>query len=252
MSRHTNGKKRPITKDEVAATPWGAERRENLGGKLRPDRLQTTDFVARTTAQLQAKATLASHSLVFLIGPAGTAKTTLAAAQAVEDLKMRRAKRLVLARACVDAADPIGAFPGTAREKLELWYRAMLDALILFLGKEQVKTMLDQELIELMPLGLIRGQSISNATVMVDEIQNMTPKQAKMMLTRIGENCRMIMTCDPDQCDLADHVVSACEDLARFEGAPDIAFVDFSTEDVTRSVVCRTVLQCYAGVPKAL
>lgn len=133
----------------------------------------------------------------------------------------------------------------TAKEKMEIWCRAMLDALCLFLGKQQVKLLLDREIIELTPVALIRGQSICSTTIIVDEIQNLTPKQLKLLLTRIGEGSRMVTTCDPEQCDLADDVMSACEDLRRFEKKAGIGFVDFTSEDITRSAICKMVLSCY-------
>jgi phosphate starvation-inducible PhoH-like protein len=241
MTRQNNNRKRPPKPDQA---PWGEPKEPT--GKLRPTRLASTAFSPRNPYQAEAKAILAAHPVTFLVGPAGTAKTTLAAAQAVDDLLAGRAKTLMLTRANVEAGEPIGALPGTQREKMEIWCRAMLDALGLFLGKTQVKTMLDQGLIELMPSGLLRGQSLNDITVIVDEYQNLTPKQGKLVLTRIGENARFIMTCDPEQCDLPENKPSACEDMERFEGEPGIAFVDFDEEDVTRSEACRTIIRCYA------
>lgn len=222
------------------------EERQAAGGKLRSDRLPSTDFVPRTHAQVAAKAALDSHHTIFLVGPAGTAKTTLAAAQAVDDMRAGRARKIILARAAIDAEEGgIGFMPGTAREKMEIWCRAMIDALGLFYGKALVKTMLDQELIELMPPTMMRGQSINHATVIIDEFQNVTAHLAKLLLTRIGDSCRMVLTCDPEQIDLPPNKVSAVEDYGRFEGAKGVAFFDFGVEDVTRSEACRTILECY-------
>ena len=241
MQQQRRSKKQRPAKTEQA--PWG-EPKEPVK-KLGPTRLATVAFSPRNAYQAHAKAMLSCHPVVFLVGPAGTAKTTLAAAQAVDDLLEGRARSLMLTRANVEAGEPIGALPGTQREKMEIWCRAMLDALALFLGKGQVKWMLDQGLIELMPSGLLRGQSLNDITVIVDEYQNLTPKQGKLVLTRIGENARFIMTCDPEQCDLPENKPSACEDMERFEGEPGIAFVDFDEEDVTRSEACRTIIRCY-------
>lgn len=243
-------KKRPTTKptdslwDDVEKSPIG---------KLKSTRLKSNPFIPRgeNGTQVKAKALLDANPVVFLIGPAGTAKTTLAAAQAVDDMASGHSRRILLARAPVDADDGnggIGYLPGGLREKMETWCRPMLDALIIFYGKPLVTTMLDQGLIEMLPPGMMRGQSIHDATVIVDEVQNLTPHQMKMMLTRVGENCRMVLTCDPEQCDLPAHKPSACEDLERFENAPGITLFDFDASDVTRSAICRTVLECYKKV----
>lgn len=237
-------KKRPATKptDDL----WDKVAKEPIG-KLKPTKLQSTPFVPRNDAQIEAKAELDAHAIVFLIGPAGTAKTTLAAAQAVDDMKAGRARRIILARAPIDAGEEggVGFLPGGLREKMETWCRPMLDALTIFYGKALVKTMLDQELIEMLPPAMMRGQSIHDATVIMDEFQNLTPHQAKMMLTRVGENCRMVLTCDPDQCDLPPNKLSAALDLDRFVGTKGIVLFDFEEADVTRSEVCRAVLECY-------
>lgn len=213
--------------------------------KINPSKLTPKAFSARTPAQVAAKLLLEKNDLIFLVGPAGVAKTTLAAAQAVEDLLSKRAKKIVLSRACVEAGDPVGFLPGDMMAKMKSWLQPVLDSLGLFLGAEVVEALLQQGVIELVSMTYLRGRSIPDAVIIIDEFQNASPSQGKLALTRAGENCRVIVTCDPDQIDLDNDKPSACDDLYIFENEPGIAIVDFSAEDVTRSENCRRVLRCY-------
>lgn len=238
-------KSKPSSKAGWMGTPATTGAHAAAGGKLKPTKLPSTPFVPRSQSQADAMAILDGHDLTFLIGPAGSAKTCMAAAQALIDMKSGRAEKIIITRATVEAGESIGFLPGPVREKMELYVRPILDALELFLPKHVIETMLDQGLIEMIPITYLRGKSIANAVIIIDEFQNATPKQAKLCLTRAGEHTRILVTCDPDQVDLADNIPSAVEDLWMFEDTQGIAFVELTAADVTRSALCRKVLMCY-------
>lgn len=235
----TPGKAASAKSNAWEASPGG------FGGKLKPTKLSANAFSPRTPKQVEAKRALEENDLIFLVGPAGTAKTTLAAAQAVEDLLSGKAETLILSRAAVEAGDSIGFLPGDVRAKMELYCMPMLDALALFLSKNTVDMLLDQGTIQMIPMTYLRGKSIPNAVIIIDEFQNATPHQGKLVLTRSGDNTRLIITADPEQIDLPDNARSAASDIEIFEGIPGIEIVDFSAEDVTRSVLCGKVLKAY-------
>lgn len=237
--------KSPEAWGTVAHTPGAAPK----GGKLKAKNLKANLFEPRSQAQIDAKRTLEENDMIFIVGPAGTAKSFMAAAQAVDDLRSGRAEIIVLSRAAVEAGDSLGFLPGDADAKMRLYCQPMLDALGLFLTPSVVETLLAQKTIQMIPTTYLRGKSIPDAVIIIDEFQNSTPAQGKLVLTRAGENTRTILTCDPDQIDLADHIPSAVEDLELFENIPGIAIIDFTAEHVTRSAICKKVLEAYAKKP---
>lgn len=243
----SSSKKKKGSKGEVGALP---DEKITGGGKrdLKKIAAKARRFEPRTGIQVEAKEVMEQNDLVFLVGPAGTAKTTLAAAQAVDDLRSGRAKRLIITRAAVEAGDSIGFLPGDMGAKMKGFMMPVLDALAYFLTMPVVEEMIVRGEIEMVSMTYCRGRSLNDCVFIIDEFQNATQHQAKLCLTRLGENCRTLVTCDPDQIDLErdKQHESAAHDLDRFENARRIDFVELDVTDVTRSEICRTVLDCYA------
>jgi phosphate starvation-inducible PhoH-like protein len=203
--------------------------------------------LARTGGQSDYIEAMARHELVFGIGPAGTGKTYLAVAMAVAMLLDRRVDRLILSRPAVEAGERLGFLPGDMREKVDPYLRPLYDALYDMLPSEQVARRLESGEIEVAPLAFMRGRTLGNAFVILDEAQNTTPGQMKMFLTRLGENSRMVITGDPSQVDLPpgqkSGLVDAVETIA---GVPGLAFVRFGEEDVVRHALVTRIVHAYA------
>jgi len=187
---------------------------------------------------------LQTRSLTFLIGPAGTGKTFLPVLHAVDKLKRGEIKKIVAVRPAVEAGDSIGYLTGGLSEKMAPYLRPVLDAFEKILGKPQLDMLLREGIIEITSLTYLRGRTIEDAVYIMDEMQNATPAQLKMALTRIGENCTAVVTMDPQQCDIPK-AESCITDLARFEASPDIPVFRFATVDVVRSEIVKTILQVY-------
>jgi phosphate starvation-inducible PhoH-like protein len=183
---------------------------------------------------------------VFALGPAGTGKTYLAVAVAVAMLAKGTVDRIVLSRPAVEAGERLGFLPGDLREKIDPYLRPLYDALYDMLPAEQVMKRLSTGEIEIAPLAFMRGRTLSNSFVIVDEAQNTTPVQMKMLLTRLGENSRMVVTGDLSQIDLPAGVRSGLRDaidvLARVEG---IGFVWFTEADVVRHTLVSRIVRAY-------
>jgi phosphate starvation-inducible PhoH-like protein len=201
---------------------------------------------ARSPGQLVYLKALHDHELVFGIGPAGTGKTYLAVAQAVAMLLSGRVNRLILSRPAVEAGERLGFLPGDMREKIDPYLRPLYDALYDMLPADQVVKRITTGEIEVAPLAFMRGRTLANSYVILDEAQNTTPTQMKMFLTRIGENSRMAVTGDLSQVDLPLGVKSglrdALETLGDVEGA---AFVRFTEEDVVRHPMVTRIVRAY-------
>ncbi len=198
---------------------------------------------ANQAAYLRA---LRRHEMVFGIGPAGTGKTYLAVATAVDMLGSGRVDRIILARPAVEAGERLGFLPGDIREKVDPYLRPLYDALYDMLPGEQVMKRLASGEIEIAPLAFMRGRTLSNAFVIVDEAQNTTQMQMKMLLTRLGENSRMVVTGDLTQIDLPvgqrSGLGDAMEILAGIDG---IVVVEFGAEDVVRHPLVSRIVEAY-------
>lgn len=220
--------------------------------KFKPTKLQAAPFNPRTKAQAEAIQTVREHDLTFLIGPAGTAKTFIAAAVATEDFISGRAKRIVIARPAVEAGDQIGYLKGGMFEKMLPYVKPFLENLEKYVGAATIKRLCDVGIIEVTSFTYLRGRTFDDAVLVLDEVQNATMEQLKLGLTRPGENCRVIVTGDPSQIDLepAKRKFSAAHDLHRFRGRRGIGFVDLDIDDVQRSRLVRTVLEAYEDKPK--
>jgi phosphate starvation-inducible PhoH-like protein len=186
------------------------------------------------------------HDMVIAVGPAGTGKTYLAVAHAAAALVEKRVKRLVLARPAVEAGEKLGFLPGDLAEKVNPYLRPLYDALYDMLGYEKVGRMLERGMIEVAPLAFMRGRTLNDAFVILDEAQNTTPEQMKMFLTRLGYNSQAVITGDITQIDLPRSTTSglreAIEVLAGVEG---IQFVQFDERDVVRHPLVQRIVGAY-------
>jgi phosphate starvation-inducible PhoH-like protein len=211
--------------------------------KIDTKKLKTVPFIPRGN-QKSVLTCISKHDLTFLIGPAGTGKTFLPVAFAVDQLIKGNISKIVAVRPAVEAGDSIGFLTGGLADKMGPYLRPVLDAFEKFLGKPQLDLLMACGLIEITSLTYLRGRTIEDAVYVMDEMQNATPAQLKMALTRIGENCTAVVTMDPGQCDI--HPEDSCiQEVRRFEGAESIAVVRFSQEQVVRSRIVKTLLDCY-------
>ena len=189
---------------------------------------------------------LRSHELVFAIGPAGTGKTYLAVAMAVSLMMEGRVDRIILSRPAVEAGERLGFLPGDMREKVDPYLRPLYDALFDMLPAEQVMSRLSNDEIEVAPLAFMRGRTLRNSFVILDEAQNTTPVQMKMFLTRLGENSRMVVTGDPSQVDLPKGQPSGLRDAVELLPAMDqVALVRFTNVDVMRHSLVTRIVRAY-------
>ena len=210
---------------------------------IRTKRKTITPRSNRQASYIQA---LRDHDLVFGLGPAGTGKTYLAVAVAVEELLQGRVDRIILSRPAVEAGERLGFLPGDLREKVDPYLRPLQDALYEMLPGEQVVRRLSSGEIEVAPLAFMRGRTLSNSFVILDEAQNTTAVQMKMFLTRLGENGRMAITGDLSQVDLPKGELSglrdACELLTGMEG---VGVVRFTDADVVRHPLVTKIVRAY-------
>ncbi len=187
-----------------------------------------------------------SHDVVFGIGPAGTGKTFLAVTLAVTALKRGQVKRIVLTRPAVEAGESLGFLPGDLKEKVDPYLRPVYEALYQILGKEQTTRLMEREIIEIAPLAYMRGRTLEDAFVILDEAQNTTIMQMKMFLTRLGFNSKMIVNGDMSQIDLPRRVKSGLVDaMEKLKGIKAIDFVHFSASDVVRHPVVADIINAY-------
>lgn len=201
----------------------------------------------RSVVQAKYIAALQSAPLVFGVGPAGTGKTFMAAAQAVQLLTSRQVKKLVLTRPVVEAGEKLGFLPGTFEEKIDPYLRPLFDALDDTLGREKWLKLREGGQIEIAPLAYMRGRTISDSVLLLDEAQNTTPSQMKLFLTRLGEGSRMFVTGDLSQSDLPRGTRNGLKDaLDTLEGLRNIEVVKFKETDVVRHPLVSTIVSAYA------
>ncbi len=217
-------------------------------GRVRMAQIATrkSTIIARTPAQDAYMRSFSQSDLTFGIGPAGTGKTYLAVAYAASLLERGDINRIILSRPAVEAGERLGFLPGDLKEKVDPYLRPLYDALHDMLHPENVERFLESGLIEVAPLAFMRGRTLSNAVIILDEAQNTTAMQMKMFLTRMGENSKMIITGDPSQVDLPpgqiSGLVQAIDLLAGVEG---INISRFSFEDVVRHPLVARIVRAY-------
>ena len=211
-------------------------------------RTRRKTIVPRSPTQLRYMEALSSKDVIFALGPAGTGKTYLAVAQAVSQLIAGSVDRLILSRPAVEAGERLGFLPGDMREKVDPYLRPLYDALYDMLPSEQVERRIASGEIEIAPLAFMRGRTLANAFVILDEAQNTTPQQMKMFLTRFGQGSRMVVCGDPKQVDLPDPGKSGLADaVARLDGVEGIATLRFSPREVVRHAIVGRIVEAYEG-----
>ena len=206
---------------------------------------------ARTAAQDSYIRALKRNELVFGIGPAGTGKTWLAVAQACQLFERKEVDRIILSRPAVEAGERLGFLPGDMREKVDPYLRPIYDALYDLMDSRVVERGLQSGEIEIAPLAFMRGRTLTNAAIILDEAQNTTSMQMKMFLTRLGENSRMIITGDPSQVDLPNGQPSGLAEAAKLlDGVEGIAQVRFTGQDVIRHELVARIVNAYESAAK--
>lgn len=223
----------PKTQDEYAY--FFHTKRGNIGGRT-----------PRQNGYIRA---LLNHDIVFGLGPAGTGKTYLAVAAAVDAMDKHQVERIVLVRPAVEAGEKLGFLPGDLAQKVDPYLRPLYDALYDLMGFDRVSKLLEKGLIEIAPLAYMRGRTLNGAYVILDEAQNTTPEQMKMFLTRIGFGTKAVVTGDLSQVDLPRHIKSGLRDarekLNQVEG---IYFHVFTSEDVVRHPLVQKIVDAYEEV----
>ena len=221
-----------------------------------PAEVLTLDILSRRGKTIRPKTlnqkryvdAIDAHTIVFSIGPAGTGKTYLAMAKAVNALQTKQVTRIILTRPAVEAGERLGFLPGTLSEKIDPYLRPLYDALHDMMDPELIPKLMSAGVIEVAPLGYMRGRTLNDAFIILDEAQNTTPQQMKMFLTRFGMRSRMVICGDPNQTDLPNGVASGLNDgVGKLEGIKGIEVVRFSAADVVRHPLVGRIVEAYEG-----
>ncbi len=208
----------------------------DLGRAIYPKTFNQKDYVEA----------IESHDLVLSVGPAGTGKTYLAVAQAVADLKNGKVKKLILTRPVVEAGENLGFLPGDLKEKIDPYLVPLYDALYEMLGVQTTMSLLEKNVIEIAPLAYMRGRTLENAFIILDEAQNTTRVQMKMFLTRLGFASKMVITGDPSQTDLPRGVLSGLNQaLDLLDDLDNVKIIKFDKLDVVRNPLVQRILERY-------
>jgi phosphate starvation-inducible PhoH-like protein len=244
--------KRMMREGEYDAAPFddgGKIRRLPVGGGWSPlghEQEREQGYVKTIKPKSDGQAALLSaidqKNLVLALGPAGTGKTYLAIAKAVEALEAGKVGRIVLSRPAVEAGESLGFLPGDMEDKLAPYLRPLYDALSDRLSMKRVKALIAEGLIEIAPVGYMRGRTLNNAFVVIDEAQNCTYGQLKMLLTRLGWHSTMVVTGDPNQSDLLPGMSGLSDVADRFEALPDVTVVRLRDMDIVRHPLVASML----------
>jgi phosphate starvation-inducible PhoH-like protein len=225
--------------------------REGVRDAESPDRIDVYTkqgaIAPKTAGQREYVRAISEHDLVFCLGPAGTGKTYLAVAMAVAMLKGGRIKRIVLVRPAVEAGEKLGFLPGDMQAKVNPYLRPLFDAMHDMMSFEQIKRFMQNDVIEVIPLAFMRGRTLNNSAVILDEAQNTTVSQMLMFLTRLGHHSKMIVTGDDSQIDLEAGQPSGLIDaVRRLRGVPGIGVVRLNEMDIVRHSLVQDIVNAYA------
>lgn len=206
-------------------------------------------IVVKTLAQKKYIDAIENENIVFVTGSAGTGKTYLAVAYAVNALKKNQIKKIIITRPAVEAGEKLGFLPGDLKEKVDPYLIPIYDALYEFMGKENIDKLIEKGVIEVAPLAYMRGRTLDNAFIILDEAQNTTSNQMKMFVTRLGFNSKMIITGDITQIDLGDHTKSGLIESTRLlTDIKGIAHIHFTKHDVMRHPLVSKIIEKYEEV----
>jgi phosphate starvation-inducible protein PhoH and related proteins len=243
--------RRPIHPEQLqlALVGAGAARARVASEASEPElvlRTRRADLAARTPNQLNYLRNIQAHDISIVIGPAGTGKTFLAVASAVDALERSSVQRIILTRPAVEAGERLGFLPGDLAQKVDPYLRPLYDALYDLMGVERVGKAFEKGQIEIAPLAFMRGRTLNNAFVILDEAQNTTPEQMKMFLTRIGFGAKAVVTGDVSQIDLPRGSESGLIEAERvLRRVPGIAITHFSSADVVRHPLVARIVDAY-------
>jgi phosphate starvation-inducible protein PhoH and related proteins len=204
----------------------------------------------RTPGQAQYVDTIRTRELTFAVGPAGTGKTYMAVALAVEALKNQQVRKIVLCRPAVEAGESLGFLPGDLQAKINPYLRPLLDALHEMIDFDQIKRFMEQDVIEVVPLAYMRGRTLNEAFIILDEAQNASISQMKMFLTRLGVDSKIVVSGDVTQTDLPRHQGSGLMDaIQRLKGIPGIGTVHLTEKDIVRHRLVQEIVRAYDDMP---
>ena len=212
-------------------------------------RTRRKTIVPRSAGQIPYMRQLAKDDIIFALGPAGTGKTYLAVAQAVSQLISGSVQRLILSRPAVEAGEKLGFLPGDMKDKVDPYLRPLYDALFDCMPPEQVERRIASGEIEIAPIAFMRGRTLADAFVILDEAQNTTREQMKMFLTRFGQNSRMVICGDPKQVDIpgGDRMSGLADAVIKLENVEGIAVSRFTSADVVRHPIVGRIVEAYEG-----
>jgi phosphate starvation-inducible PhoH-like protein len=235
-----------LSEDDGASTDGNGSGPASIDGRIALPGVRKL-IQAKTSGQAEYLKKIAENDIVVGIGPAGTGKTFLAMAAAVDALTRKRVKRIILARPAVEAGESLGFLPGDMQAKVDPYLRPLYDALDEMMPQERVQKALETRVIEIAPLAFMRGRTLSDAFVILDEAQNATAMQMKMFLTRLGVNSQIVITGDKTQIDLPKREESGLMQVERIlPGIDGIAFHYFTDVDVVRHRLVRDIIKAYA------
>ncbi|WP_390587998.1 PhoH family protein [Erythrobacter sp. MTPC3] len=212
-------------------------------------RTRRKTIVPRSATQVTYMRSLARDDIIFALGPAGTGKTYLAVAQAVSQLITGSVQRLILSRPAVEAGEKLGFLPGDMKDKVDPYLRPLYDALYDCMPPEQVERRIESGEIEIAPIAFMRGRTLADAFVILDEAQNTTKEQMKMFLTRFGQNSRMVICGDPRQVDIpgGDRMSGLADGVDKLEGIDGFGTIRFTAADVVRHPIVGRIVEAYEG-----
>ncbi|WP_295853565.1 PhoH family protein [uncultured Xylophilus sp.] len=243
---------RPIEPDTLQLMLAGDSELSSPGGQGQVLTTRRADLQARTAGQTLYLDNIATHDITFGIGPAGTGKTYLAVAAAVDALERAAVQRIVLTRPAVEAGERLGFLPGDLSQKVDPYLRPLYDALYDLMGVDRVQKAFERNALEIAPLAFMRGRTLNNAFVILDEAQNTTPEQMKMFLTRIGFGSKAVVTGDVSQIDLPQGALSGLIDAERvMKRVKGIAITRFTTADVVRHPLVARIVDAYEAAGRA-
>ncbi len=233
-----------ISREQEMALP---DQRQNGGEDVIVYGTKGAPIKPKTVNQQKLVELVKDNDLVFALGPAGTGKTYISVAMAVRALKNKSVKKIIITRPAVEAGENLGFLPGDLKEKIDPYLRPIYDALNDMIPYEKLQYYMEREIIEIAPLAYMRGRTLNNAFILLDESQNTTPMQMKMFLTRMGPDSKMIITGDATQIDLPGKQRSGLKEAMRIlQGVKGIGFIELSEKDVVRHKLVREIIEAYS------